>query len=305
MALWLVLKDAGDLAPSQEIGIYMLSFAAAIIVGIVPVRIAGPPEHEQMLTHILVMPGENRKRHSSQHITDTVIWTQPYTIPRPPARVWQEEQQQDRRSQQPTSKSKTQSRDCLTITDQALDVPASIDENHNDKHNAVDAALLFGNDQPFNNTSYIVHDLKNLLWLGDSDKLSGYNALHLAAYYGQASTVRLLLKTYPADVNLLTDNGQSALHIATAGLHINVVVALLDYEADLELQDNHGRTPLHVAVLTGAHAPARLLVDRRLECLHMRDMTGCTPLHVAVMLGHDDIVRLFLGRGADRAAIVV
>lgn len=278
-----------------------------------------------MLTHILVMPGEKRKRHSSQHITDTVTWTQPYTIPRPPARVWQEKQQQDRRSQQPTSKSKTQSRDCLTITDQvsetynipipdqqeqgqnqvqALDVAAPIDENHNDNHNSVDT-VLFSNDQPFNNTSYIMHDLKNLLWLGDSDKLSGYNALHLAAYYGQASTVRLLLKTHPADVDLLTDHGQSALHIATAGLHIDVVVALLDYEADLELQDNHGRTPLHVAVLTGAHAPARLLVDRRLECLHIRDMTGCTPLHVAVMLGHDDIVRLFLGRGADRAAIVV
>lgn len=276
-----------------------------------------------MLTHTLVMTGEKRKRHSSQLISDTVTWTQPYTIPRPPARVWQEKPAQERRSQ-PTSKSKPQSRDSNTIAHQvpnqynqllleqpeqeqsqvqALEISAPIDEPHDGNHHVGDTVFP-SNDQPFTNTSYVMPDLKDLLWEADSEKLLGYNALHLAAYYGQASTVRLLLKSHPADVDLLTDHGQSALHIATAGLHVNVIIALLDYEADLELQDNQGRTPLHVAVLTGAQAPARLLVDRRLECLHIRDMTGCTPLHVAVMLGHDDIVRLFLGRGADRAAII-
>ncbi|KAM4068134.1 ankyrin repeats (many copies) domain-containing protein [Hirsutella rhossiliensis] len=278
-----------------------------------------------MLTHACPCHvGERRKRHSSQLVdkksNDSVTWTQPYTIPRPPARARQEKQQQLEWSQ-PPSKSKTQPRHQLTTALQgptpfSLPLPEQqqhplhqvpprsnlgpTDEDHDDNHDVHrdDAAgnVLFDNNQPSDHTSDTMH-LKDLLWLGELDKLSGYNALHLAAYYGQASIVRLLLKTRPADVDLLTDHGQSALHIAIAGLHVDVVVALLDYGADLVLPDNLGRTPLHVAVMAGAHDAARLLVDRRLECLHVRDVTGCTPLHVAVMLGHDDVVRLFLGRG--------
>lgn len=349
-------------------------------------------EHEQVLTHTIVPLGERCKHSSTQQRKDnrnTVIWTQPHTIPRPPVRARDQKQQQHQWSP-PQSKSKTQSRDGPTtaaqVTPSSLPPPEQQEhpqhkaqaqpqtqpayKNHDHHHPASGddthwvGSVVLGNDQPFDQTSDIVQ-LRHLLspagsskdmsmpdyfghissacdpvasipaagnlasgegawdWMntndnndgdrededgdgdGGSDKLSGYNALHLAAHHGQTSIVRLLLKIRPADADLLTGHGQSALHIAAAGIHVDVVVALLDHGADPVMQDDLGRTPLHIAVTAGARAVARLLVDQRVECLHLRDMTGWTPLHAAVVLGHEDIVRLLLDKGADPATIVI
>lgn len=138
----------------------------------------------------------------------------------------------------------------------------------------------------------------------ESNELRGYNVLHLAAHYGQTSIIRLLLKSQTTDVNMSTDRGQSALHLAASGCNAEAAGLLLQQGADLTLRDSLGQSSLHSAVRAGAVEVVRLLVERHRECIHLRDMTGCTPLHAAVIMGNEEIVQLLLEKGADSASVV-
>lgn len=131
--------------------------------------------------------------------------------------------------------------------------------------------------------------------------LSGFSAIHLAAYFGKLSAIRTLLSVCPEDVDLLNHNAQTPLHMAAFEGHEEVVPELLNSGANALLQDIDGRTALHLAVSRGNFDIVRLLLDnaRAPLMIRMADCTGKTPLHQAVMQECDEIVRLLVERGAD------
>uniref|UniRef100_A0AAY4D3A9 Ion transport domain-containing protein n=1 Tax=Denticeps clupeoides TaxID=299321 RepID=A0AAY4D3A9_9TELE len=96
---------------------------------------------------------------------------------------------------------------------------------------------------------------------------SGYTPLHLAAWSGHESVVRLLLNS----------PGVQA-----------------DAETDLQ-----GSTPLHLAAKSGHTAVVGLLLSRSSSLLHLKDRRGCTCLHLASASGHIAMVRVLLGQGAE------
>jgi len=59
----------------------------------------------------------------------------------------------------------------------------------------------------------------------------GFSALHIAAKYGNAEMVRLLLERR-VDVNTLGKHHLTALHVATHYKHPNVAALLLDNSAN-------------------------------------------------------------------------
>ncbi|KAJ5642151.1 hypothetical protein N7490_006151 [Penicillium lividum] len=131
--------------------------------------------------------------------------------------------------------------------------------------------------------------------------LNGFSAIHLAAYFGKFSIIRLLLSTCPEDVDLLNHEAQTPLHIAAAEGHFEVIPELLRAGANTLIQDVNGRTALHLAVSKGHFDVARLLLDSTQghSIIHMADSAGRSSLHHAVLQENGDIVRLLLERGAD------
>ncbi|WP_138380790.1 ankyrin repeat domain-containing protein [Luteithermobacter gelatinilyticus] len=98
----------------------------------------------------------------------------------------------------------------------------------------------------------------------------GFTALHLAAFFGQAETVDLLLAR-GADPNAMAPNGSALcpLHSAVASGQTDIVKALLVAGADPDAQQDGGYT----ALMSSAHQ------------------------------GHEDIVRVLLDHGANKEII--
>jgi hypothetical protein len=78
---------------------------------------------------------------------------------------------------------------------------------------------------------------------------SGQSALHLAVQHGQRNVVRLLTKTYNADVSLCDAEGQTALHLAImhCGEKKDIIEMLLQRGADVNIKNKVGRSPLDLA----------------------------------------------------------
>lgn len=136
--------------------------------------------------------------------------------------------------------------------------------------------------------------------------LRGFNALHIASHKGQAAIIRMLLATKShLDVDSMTSDGRSALHIAALAQHVDVVEELLRAGANALLRDGEGQTAMHMAAQSGNIAVARQILSECSECLPLRDSSMQTPLHHAVIHGHEKMVKFLLEKGADPAAIIL
>ena len=83
----------------------------------------------------------------------------------------------------------------------------------------------------------------------------GWTPLHLAAFFGHAENVCLLLDA-GADVHAVSHNGlkNTPLHAATAGRHTEVALALVRAGSDASAVDAGGYTPLQIATQNGLDA---------------------------------------------------
>lgn len=123
----------------------------------------------------------------------------------------------------------------------------------------------------------------------------GWTALHLAAHFGHAGAVRLLLER-GADVHARSANAMrnTPLHAALAGARdAATVAALLAHGADVNAVAASGVTPLHLAASRGDLA----LIDRLLALgattTAMDD--GQTPAALAEARGHPDAAARLAG----------
>lgn len=77
----------------------------------------------------------------------------------------------------------------------------------------------------------------------------GFTPLHLAAFFGQADAVELLLQ-HEAEVDVVARNADihvAPLHSAASGGHAEIVKRLLEHGADPNAAQDGGFTPLHSA----------------------------------------------------------
>ena len=68
-----------------------------------------------------------------------------------------------------------------------------------------------------------------------------------AASKGDLETITNLIENKDIDVNITDYDERSALHLASAEGHLNVVKFLMDNEADINAKDRWGNTPYHEA----------------------------------------------------------
>jgi uncharacterized protein len=110
----------------------------------------------------------------------------------------------------------------------------------------------------------------------------GYQALGLAAFFGQAEAARILVE-FGAEVNAPSQNRLhvTPLYSATASGNSEIVALLLEHGADANAKQMGGLTPLHAAAQKGQIEMAELLLAHGAEPGAVND-EGKTALQLAV-----------------------
>jgi ankyrin repeat protein len=118
----------------------------------------------------------------------------------------------------------------------------------------------------------------------------GWTGLHLAAFFGRADAVQLLLE-HGADPSLLSRNAEAntALHAATAGRRLESARRLLDGGAQADARTQSGHTPLHLAAQSGDLELLNLLLGHGARPDSAAE-DGLMPLDLARREGHAEAV---------------
>lgn len=130
----------------------------------------------------------------------------------------------------------------------------------------------------------------------------GFTILHIAAIYGQAKVIDVLLRL-KANPNKSDYKGSSALHYSAARGHQNIIILLLQSGAKIDQSDNEGNTPLHLASNNGHETCVKAILcyaeymDLKFD-INAPNNQGDTALHNASRWGYESIVRLLLDYGA-------
>jgi len=117
----------------------------------------------------------------------------------------------------------------------------------------------------------------------------GFQALHLAAFFGRAQVVRLLVER-GAGANTYSRNGFGVmpLHSAVAGRHLDAARALLEHGADPNAVQSEDFTPLMAAAQNGMADMVTLLLSFGADP-HRRTRDGRTPGDIAREKGFTDL----------------
>nr|XP_021409173.1 ankyrin repeat domain-containing protein 26 isoform X7 [Lonchura striata domestica] len=122
-------------------------------------------------------------------------------------------------------------------------------------------------------------------------------ALHLACANGHVDVVTFLVEN-KCKLNLFDNDNRSPLMKAVQCQQEKCVAILLERGADPNLADADGNTALHLAVLSGNTTVAGLLLQHGAN-IDAQNKEGCTPLILAVSEHHEEIMEFLLKKGAD------
>jgi ankyrin repeat domain-containing protein 17 len=123
-------------------------------------------------------------------------------------------------------------------------------------------------------------------------------ALTLACAGGHDDLVELLINR-GADIEHRDKKGFTPLILAATAGHEKVVEVLLNHNADIEAQSERTKdTPLSLACSGGRYEVVELLLNRNANKEH-RNVSDYTPLSLAASGGYVNIIKLLLSHGAE------
>jgi ankyrin repeat protein len=133
----------------------------------------------------------------------------------------------------------------------------------------------------------------------DTTGIGSCTPLHIAAEYGNVTSVRLLVDA-GADVLARTEDHLSPLACASWGGHVDTCQLLIDATMAITNGDItiHGPLPLKLAVICGHEATVQMLISAGADALtDTEEVMGISPLAYAVMRGEKTMVqRIFAAR---------
>ena len=129
---------------------------------------------------------------------------------------------------------------------------------------------------------------------------AGWTPLIAASYYGHGAQIASALIASGANVNHVSDGGDTALIWACYEGRVDVVRVLVEARADVNRTDNDdGETALIRACVNTYVDVVRVLVDARAD-VNRTDENGDTALDWVRGCGRDDIVAMLVNAGAVR-----
>ena len=125
------------------------------------------------------------------------------------------------------------------------------------------------------------------------------NDIHQAVRAHDIITLESLLNTATQDeVNAITKNGATPLHIAAAADFYAAVKILIEHGAQVNAKTSSGFTPLHWAASKNAVDSVEILLENGAD-VNAKAKSSITPLHWAASKDSTDAVKLLLQAGAD------
>ncbi|KZW02978.1 ankyrin [Exidia glandulosa HHB12029] len=117
-----------------------------------------------------------------------------------------------------------------------------------------------------------------------------------ACRYGDLDDVNAFLSSFSGPVLAAArdDRGNSALHMAAANGHVDVLQLLLPLFASYDVPNESGSTPLHWAALNAQMDATKLLVESErggVKLIDVANKAGRTPLAEAELAGWDEGAR--------------
>lgn len=153
--------------------------------------------------------------------------------------------------------------------------------------------FLVTNPQVYLDTSFYRH-----FRIKSPADLESCSGIGIAAYHGLDDALSLLLQN-GANINEITYEDHSALHLAALGGNITAIEMLLNYGADIECRGEFGEgTPLHVAIEHDKEGAARLLVDRGANVVTV-DRDEVSPFAEVPWDSPISFLQILLNRGGD------
>jgi ankyrin repeat protein len=120
----------------------------------------------------------------------------------------------------------------------------------------------------------------------------GFFPLGLAAYFGHAESVQLLLaRGAPVDQMARNPMRIQPLHAAAAGGYVDIVRLLVERGAPVNAAQRGGFTPLHAAVRRGDEAMTRLLLEHGADPKAQND-AGQSAIGLAAEEGRGALLKL-------------
>ncbi|XP_074490081.1 ankyrin repeat domain-containing protein 26 isoform X6 [Sebastes fasciatus] len=140
--------------------------------------------------------------------------------------------------------------------------------------------------------------LKQLAKKNDINQLDKENrtALHIACASGHVEVVQFLVES-KAKLNLCDNQNRSALMKAVQGQHERCLTTLLENHAEPNLVDINGNTALHLTANIPSIPTAALLLEHEAD-INAQNKEGFTPLTVSVREDHIEMAEFLLKEGA-------
>lgn len=117
----------------------------------------------------------------------------------------------------------------------------------------------------------------------------GRSALHWASLGGNTPIVEQLIEAR-ADLDLTDNRGQSSLHIAAEFRNTLIVEKLIEAGSNIDLIDNDGQTPLHLSIISGDQTAAEKLIEAGGR-LDLKNNDGLTALGLAEKFEYPSIAQ--------------
>jgi len=128
--------------------------------------------------------------------------------------------------------------------------------------------------------------------------------IHVAAKNGDTDEVAALLSMDSRLTRTHDSDGWTPLHLAAHYGHADIVSIMLHNNAPVDIRSTNtmANTPLHAALAGRRSDVSKMLIEAGAD-VNARQHGGWVPLHAAAANGDREMVELLIARGADRAAI--
>lgn len=125
---------------------------------------------------------------------------------------------------------------------------------------------------------------------------SGLSVLHLCARKGFTNIAKILIDFNKDIINILDDQGRTALHLAIRENWHETAEFLINNGFNVNQKDNQGWTPLHWAI--DSVAGCDLLLENKAD-INAQDNQGLTPLHWATDKDRASVIKFLIKKGAN------
>lgn len=137
----------------------------------------------------------------------------------------------------------------------------------------------------------------------ENPDIGGKTPLHYAVKYWQPDILERMLKQ-GLDLELKDKLGCTPLHATCRHGYSDTVRILLTAKANVNAQDGQGATALHHAMLNTSNGDEVIsLLSKNGAFVHARDNQDMTALHWAADQGREELIHIFLRRGASPEAL--